>query len=299
MLVKTGVAENYQIGLSEFSCLIRETERLYNHRNNSYHNFKHGITVMNYCYRFFKTGNIQDYFMKTGTAALMFGSMMHDIDHTSRNNMFEMNTYSKLAIRYNDNSVLENHHAATAFELLSKRECNIFVHMNIDEYPLFRKFVIAGILATDIKKHFVDVKEFQERLNEGDFEPYENGEHLEDFLLLIGTLVHSADLYVPTFPVEISKELSELVNQEFITQSKQEIEENLPITPFYKGLEDMETMAKSEKFFIAGIVKPLWQELNRFCQGGLHEAMSNIELNLQNWEAVLKAEQEKKSILAK
>jgi len=42
----------------------------------------------------------------------------HDLDHKGYNNVYLIATKDKLAIRYNDHSVLENHHAATAFDIL-------------------------------------------------------------------------------------------------------------------------------------------------------------------------------------
>ena len=204
MLVKTDVVSTYNIEKNCFFTFIKETERLYNHRGNAYHNFKHAITVMNSCYRFLKVDLVKELFLEIGISAFMFGSLMHDIDHTSRNNMFEINSYSHLAITYNDDSVLENHHAATAFEVLKKKGCNIFQNMDPSEFPLFRQYVIHGILSTDIKKHFGDIKFFKERLDDGDFNPQEGDDSTEDFLLLFGTLIHCSDLYVPTFDVDTS-----------------------------------------------------------------------------------------------
>lgn len=42
----------------------------------------------------------------------------HDMDHPGNNNWLEIKSRSKLAILYNDVSVLENHHAASFFFLL-------------------------------------------------------------------------------------------------------------------------------------------------------------------------------------
>lgn len=38
--------------------------------------------------------------------ALLFSSLGHDIDHTGRTNLFETNNLSKIALRYNDESVM-------------------------------------------------------------------------------------------------------------------------------------------------------------------------------------------------
>jgi 3'5'-cyclic nucleotide phosphodiesterase len=88
---------------------------------------------------------------------VLFGALMHDIDHTGRNNMFEINRQGKLSIRYNDNSVLENHHTARTFSILADRKYNIFENMHQNNFPNFRKYVIHSILSTDIKKHFTEL----------------------------------------------------------------------------------------------------------------------------------------------
>jgi hypothetical protein len=55
-------------------------------------------------------------------ASLYLSSAAHDVDHPGHNNMFEIKTKSKLATLYNDQAVLENHHAATFFFLLDGDE---------------------------------------------------------------------------------------------------------------------------------------------------------------------------------
>lgn len=37
--------------------------------------------------------------------ALVFSGLVHDVDHTGKSNLYEMNTRSKLATLYNDRSV--------------------------------------------------------------------------------------------------------------------------------------------------------------------------------------------------
>lgn len=52
----------------------------------------------------------------------------HDMDHPGTNNVFEMKNRSKLSLLYNDQSVLENHHAASFFFLVDNgvNNCDIF-----------------------------------------------------------------------------------------------------------------------------------------------------------------------------
>jgi hypothetical protein len=89
---------------------------------------------------------------------LLVACLCHDIDHPGNTNAFEVNVGSRLALKYNDVSVLENHHASTAFSLLQDPKFNIFVNVSAKEYPGLRKRMIKGILATDMVGHFEHMK---------------------------------------------------------------------------------------------------------------------------------------------
>lgn len=69
------------------------------------------------------------------------------------------------AVLYNDRSVLENHHAAAAWNLfMSRPEYNFLVNLDHVEFKHFRFLVIEAILATDLKKHFDFVTKFNAKV---------------------------------------------------------------------------------------------------------------------------------------
>jgi calcium/calmodulin-dependent 3',5'-cyclic nucleotide phosphodiesterase len=127
--------------------------------------------------------------------------------------MFEMNSLSKLAIRYHDKSVLEQHHAATAISILQEDDSNILVNLSEEQFRKFRKLMISNILSTDITEHFKMVKEFETRLKERNI-----GQSEEDVKLVSGFIIHTSDFAgaVKSFPV--SREWSTKVNLEFSAQ---------------------------------------------------------------------------------
>ena len=59
-------------------------------------------------------------------------------------------TGSELALMYNDESVLENHHLAVAFKLLQPKECDIFVSFNKKQRQTIRKMSIDMVSQLDI-----------------------------------------------------------------------------------------------------------------------------------------------------
>ena len=69
------------------------------------------------------------------------------------------------AVLYNDRSVLENHHAASAWNLfMSRPEFNFLVNLDHVAFKRFRFLVIEAILATDLKKHFDFLAEFNAKV---------------------------------------------------------------------------------------------------------------------------------------
>lgn len=47
--------------------------------------------------------------------SIALAALCHDVDHPGLTNAFLLTTYDPLALRYNDISILENHHASTTF----------------------------------------------------------------------------------------------------------------------------------------------------------------------------------------
>ena len=82
--------------------------------------------------------------------SLLLAAICHDLDHSGRTNAFEIVTISKLSLKFNDESVLENHHAAMTFKLLCNENYNILADLSDDIFKSVRKLVITNILATDM-----------------------------------------------------------------------------------------------------------------------------------------------------
>ena len=56
--------------------------------------------------------------------------------------MFSLILGSELALMYNDESVLENHHLAVAFKILQNQNCDILANLTKKQRQTFRKMVI-------------------------------------------------------------------------------------------------------------------------------------------------------------
>ena len=96
---------------------------------------------------------LQSVFTPLEILSAIFASAVHDVDHPGLTNQYLINTSSELALMYNDESVLENHHLAVAFKLLQNPDCDIFVNMSRKQKQTLRKMVID--MVSDDQDHRV------------------------------------------------------------------------------------------------------------------------------------------------
>ena len=87
----------------------------------------------------------------------IFAAAIHDVDHPGLTNQFLINTSSELAIMYNDESVLENHHLAVAFKLLQNSDCDILGNLTKKQRQTLRKMVIDMVSEETVGTHIVDM----------------------------------------------------------------------------------------------------------------------------------------------
>ncbi|KAL4491826.1 hypothetical protein ABPG72_006081 [Tetrahymena utriculariae] len=296
---KRNYFDKYKIPLSQFCEFIQEIRLRYNKRGNPFHNFDHGITVMHGCYMLCCQTVAQTIIKDINEFALIFSGLCHDVSHTARTNVFEVNSMSKLAIRYHDKSVLEQHHIAVTFKILRKKEANILTQLPLEQVQQIRKIVISNILATDIKQHFDLLKDFELRFGSKGLKlknDFQNNAECQstttysdnDLNLITNMMIHAADFHGNAQEFELSKKWSLLVNQEFQAQYKEEGEKNIPQTPYLKDLDKRDILAKSEIGFINAIVKPLWELLNKFLGDDLQISTKNLSNNIKQWDQINK-----------
>ena len=80
--------------------------------------------------------------------ALLLSALCHDLEHPGTTNAFQVNTGSALAVRYNDASVLENHHAACGWAALQR--ARLLAPLPADDARALRRVMVSAILATDM-----------------------------------------------------------------------------------------------------------------------------------------------------
>ncbi|XP_065696231.1 cGMP-inhibited 3',5'-cyclic phosphodiesterase 3B [Patagioenas fasciata] len=192
--------------------------------------------------------------------ALYVAAAMHDYDHPGRTNAFLVATNAPQAVLYNDRSVLENHHAASAWNLfLSRPDYNFLSNLDHVEFKRFRFLVIEAILATDLKKHFDFLAEFNAKVNDINSHGIEWSNE-NDRLLACQICIKLADINGPAKVRELHLKWTEGIVNEFYEQGDEEASLGLPISPFMDRSSPQ--LAKLQESFITHIVGPLCNSYN-------------------------------------
>ncbi|XP_053728749.1 cGMP-inhibited 3',5'-cyclic phosphodiesterase 3A-like isoform X1 [Synchiropus splendidus] len=187
--------------------------------------------------------------------ALYVAAAMHDYDHPGRTNAFLVATSAPQALLYNDRSVLENHHAASAWNLfMSRPEFNFLVNLEHVEFKRFRFLVIEAILATDLKKHFDFLAEFNAKVGDDGVNGIDWSNE-NDRLLVCQMCIKLADVNGPLKCKELHLQWTEGIVNEFYEQGDEEASLGLPISPFMD--RSAPQLAKLQESFITHIVGPL------------------------------------------
>ncbi|ETO30095.1 hypothetical protein RFI_07025 [Reticulomyxa filosa] len=170
------------------------------YKDNPYHNYIHGVDVLTNC-NYFMRAHVFEGLSNLDVLACLVSAACHDVGHPGNNNVFEIAVESDLAVKYNDESVLENMHAAKTWEVMKKPGCNILEEKSKTERKRFRQLLIQSILATDMNKH----KEQMGALTKLIDELNKNGRHLEKWSFENGNdNMKSPHLALPNKSLEVT-----------------------------------------------------------------------------------------------
>jgi len=101
------------------------------------------------------------YFSDLNVMAGLLACLMCDISHPGVNNAFLIAMKHTKALRYNDKSVLENHHCAIAFKILLDPQNDIFELLSEAQYWNVRQIIIKMITSSDLSNHFDLISKFK------------------------------------------------------------------------------------------------------------------------------------------
>jgi hypothetical protein len=112
-----GLLEKFSIADSNFVSLLKGIKAS-TYEQNPFHNVVKIIEVTRNFHYFVKVGELMQIFSDLNVMAGFLSCLLTDISHPGVNNPFLIAMRHIKALRYNDKSVLEQHHCAIAFKLL-------------------------------------------------------------------------------------------------------------------------------------------------------------------------------------
>lgn len=207
----------------------------------------------------------------------LVAAAVHDVAHPGKNNVFLTKTMHSLALRYNDQSILENMHIARCFETMRDSPgCNwlgllpVKFHspdhedsppVNLQHYV--RRALIDMVLATDMTKHgkhVVALKSFAANgsLVEGTSPGGAKLDQLENKLFLLKTALHAADISNPLKPRRLMLKWTQMLVEEFWEQGDIERRMDLEVSPLCDRETESKTVPKGQLGFVNFVIYPFW-----------------------------------------
>ncbi|EEQ99008.1 High-affinity cGMP-specific 3',5'-cyclic phosphodiesterase, putative [Perkinsus marinus ATCC 50983] len=228
------------------------------HSDNPYHNFKHAYSVMSAAGSLMRYGGADEFCSPLEQLALLIAAVSHDVGHNGVNNDYYVKKVHPLAIRYNDQAVLESMHSALTFELILTEKNNFLADWQEEAFADFRKTTIAAILATDMKVHFDLTTQMQDLRS-----ALEVDTSCPDTKMLVHKcLVHAADISNAVLPTDMYEAWAYRVSTEFYRQSLREKSEGIPTAPFMDSSpDDRAEFAVLQLGFMNFVVVPLWNAM--------------------------------------
>ncbi|NXW22665.1 PDE4B phosphodiesterase, partial [Circaetus pectoralis] len=280
--------KTFKISSDTFVTYMMTLEDHY-HSDVAYHNSLHAADVAQSTHVLLSTPALDAVFTDLEILAAIFAAAIHDVDHPGSHICVAL-LDSELALMYNDESVLENHHLAVGFKLLQEEHCDIFQNLTKKQRQTLRKMVIDMVLATDMSKHMsllADLKTMVEtkKVTSSGVLLLDN---YTDRIQVLRNMVHCADLSNPTKSLELYRQWTDRIMEEFFQQGDKERERGMEISPMCdKHTASVEKSQHacscvSQVGFIDYIVHPLWETWADLVQPDAQDILDTLEDN-RNW----------------
>ncbi|KNE54919.1 hypothetical protein AMAG_00863 [Allomyces macrogynus ATCC 38327] len=251
MFIELGLVARFKMDLATLKRFLHTIKDAYN--ANPFHNFRHCFCVTQ---MFYGMLNECDLVTKLDPIEMLIGlvsCIIHDVDHPGFNNAYQVNARTELAIIYNDQSPLENHHCAVGFRILRSPKCNIFAQLSNKEYEHVRKGIVRCVLSTDLTKHGEIMTKFKATAENFKFADVE---HKAQLLVM---MVKCADISNEARPADVAEPWLDCLLEEYFAQSDREKLVGLPVAPFMD--RDKVTKPGAQIGFIQFVLVPLFENL--------------------------------------
>lgn len=237
---------------------------------NPYHNFTHICDVTQFMYTMIVQTKFAEVLTPVQRTALFFAAICHDLEHPGLSNTYQVNEKTELAVRYNNESPLENHHLALCRTLMAKH--GLLSALTGVDTDVFWSIVKKCILGTDMAKHGTMTKEFDALLADAENNPLS----LDSTIEAMRILVKCADISNQARPFDISQTWNEMVYKEFYHEGDLDREAGRDVNPLYN--RETNVISKSTIGFITFVVEPLFKLFMRYMdKAKTHDARLSVE----------------------
>ena len=263
--------DKFTIPEQNFNQLLTEINKSF-YDKTVYHNSKNTIQVTYNLYYFIRTGKIMQHLSDLNLMAALIASLLHDVGHPGVTNSFLISIKHLKAIRYNDKSILENHHLAIGFKIL----LDFFESLSEAQSWYVRQQIIRMVLSTDISNHFVQTKFFKGRISSGKF-PEDN---MEDKQIIMNMLLYASDHSIPCKSTILYFRWMADMMEEIYQQGDIERKLGYDITPFFDRTTSNPFIF--QKGYIDVIVRPIYKNLELFIPEIKEDCITNgLEKNIK------------------
>lgn len=208
-----------------FPCKQSEVENFISramkaHRPNPFHNFRRACECLQFLvYALDKIP--EDRFNGYEKVGLLFAGLLHDVDHPGTNNNFQIRTCSRIALTYNDKSVIQNNTCSIGTNIITE---SFSIDINDGQNFLLRETFINCVLQTDYSK----LQKFLDKImsHEIDWKIKEDRQSALKVLFLM------SDLFFGVRPWDVCKYWYSIFRDEQYIQGDMERRIGLPISPF-------------------------------------------------------------------
>ena len=261
------------IHLGKLKTFLRKIEDGYRHV--PYHNRIHACDVLQRVYAIVQTV-AADVFSADEKISCYLAAIIHDFEHAGVSNTFLIASKHKLARRYNDKSVWENHHVSAAWDVLTQEECDFLCNMSSAQIAAIRQNVITLVRATDLVKHMKWMKRYAASAS-----PIGRYASHDTKLLAICLALKAADVGHTTSAYPVHKKWLSALQDELHAQGDLERKIGIPNSPMTDRHSDSDISSSQVGFFDV-IVLPLYTQLTAYYTGTqpmLQAAQDNRDAN--------------------
>jgi hypothetical protein len=275
MFVAQGFVRKLQITFSKLVNFLCTLKSVYN--DVPYHNWTLACDCTQFIFSCIVRGRFRLYLQELELFAILLASISHCVDHKGLNNEFHRKARTGLGVLYAGGSIMEQHHAAVALNILEMPENDVLegVETQAERRRFFEVFVNV-ILALDMDKHIQFLKDFEGISLEFD---KRNDKHR---LLLAQILMKAGAIAYTVRPFEVSSQFAQCIVNEQFDQGDKEKEIGVEVTQGYdRGTAGHISLGQVS--FHGLVAQPLMVALGNFVPA-LADNVEQLEKNKKMWE---------------